>query len=225
MPTLAPPLEEMMVIPPVPTLQTMMEMTSPMPLTPDLKGEEMLTRAMTLGGPEIVVSLVPSHAPTKEVILLNLPVKIPTHATTRTLDMVVSPVPSLATTLKVIPPMGEEIPTRATPAEGSDSSLDAAGAPITTNSLKPTNTTTNAGQNSPKTSIRPTNTNAAEMLSRPGMGLEISSDPEIGLKTPGGTGIGLETSTGPVPPPTQERAASPVRPSHCREPHVSPAPL
>src|SRR6266567_2343680 len=89
-------------------------------------------------------------------------------------EMVVSlPVATHATTLQVLSPLtlnlGEEMsnPSHATTVDGSDS--DAAACPTTTNSLRPTNPTTNAGQDSPKMSTRLTKTNAAEMPTRPVM--------------------------------------------------------
>ncbi|KAI0285817.1 hypothetical protein BGY98DRAFT_943602 [Russula aff. rugulosa BPL654] len=80
------------------------------------------------------------------------------------------------------------------------------------NSLKPTKPTTNTGKDSPKTSIRPTKTNVAEMPPRPD--------------------LRAEASTRLVLPPTRTRAASSawlphplLQPSHCRVPRVSPVPL
>jgi hypothetical protein len=143
-----------------------------------------------------------------------------THATTlEGANMVASPVPSLASTLEVVFPIslnltGEEMPTHATTLEGSDS--DVAACPTTTNSLNPTNPTTNTGKDSLKTSTHPTkaNLNAAEMPSPPGMGMSA------------------ETSACPMLPPTRGRTTSSgwlphplLRPSHRRVPHVSPAPL
>jgi hypothetical protein len=97
----------------------------------------------------------------------------------------------------------EEMPTHAATLERAGS--DAAAWPATTNSLKPTHPMTNAGQDSPKTSTRPTKTNAAEMPSRPGMG--------------------AETSACPILPPTRPTwLPHPLlRPSHRRVRHVSPA--
>jgi len=75
-------------------------------------------------------------------------------------------IPAVATTMEVAPVTlnlkGEEMPTHATTQKGLDS--DAAACPTTTNSLRPTNPTTNTGQDSPKTSTRPTKTNVVEML-------------------------------------------------------------
>jgi len=56
--------------------------------------------------------------------------------------------PTLATTMEVVSPMtlnlkGEEMPSHGATLEGSDS--DAPACPTTTNSLKPTKPTTNAG--------------------------------------------------------------------------------
>jgi hypothetical protein len=94
-----------------------------------LKGEEMAAIATTL---EEIVSAVPTLAAILE----------------GGAEMVVSPVTTRGTTLEVVSLMtldlkGEEMPTHATALEGSDS--DAAACPITTNSLKPTQPTTNAG--------------------------------------------------------------------------------
>jgi hypothetical protein len=102
----------------------------------------------------------------------------------------------------------EEVRTRthATALGGSDS--DAAAWPTTTNSLNPTNPMINAGQGSPKTSTRPTKTNAAEMPSRPGMGAETSECPMLP----------------PTRPTSSARLARPLlRPSHRRVSNVSPA--
>jgi hypothetical protein len=114
--------------------------------------------------------------------------------------LVVSPpVPTLEAleALEVVSPMTLNLKSEQVTREGSDSDSDVAACPTTTNSLKPTRPTTNTGQNSPKTSPRPTKTNVAEMPSRPGMR--------------------AEKSTCPMPHPL-------VRPSHRRRvPHVSAA--
>jgi hypothetical protein len=112
-------------------------------------------------------------------------------------------IPPLATQVEVVSPAnlnlkGEEV-------EGSDS--DVAACPTTTNSLNPTNPTTNAGQNSRKTSPRPTETNAAEMPPRQGMGAEMLAHPMLPLAIPSASWL-------PHPLP---------QPSHRRVAHVSPA--
>jgi len=105
---------------------------------------------------------------------MTLPVNLkgeemPTLATLESAEMVVSPVSTNPTTLKVSPMTlnmkSEEMPTHATTLEAADS--DAAACPTTTNSLKPRNPTTNTGQDSPMTSTRPTKTNAAETSAYP----------------------------------------------------------
>jgi hypothetical protein len=150
---------------------------------------------------------VPTLASTLEEMVVSPPVR--TLATTLE---VVSPMtlhlkgdgeemPIVATTMEVAPVTlnlkGEEMPTHATTQEGLglDSPSDAAACPTTTNSLRPTNPTTNTGQDSPKTSTRPTKTNAAEM-----------------------PGMVAETLAHPMLPPHPL-----LRPSHRRAPHVSPA--
>src|SRR6266852_5770210 len=112
---------------------------------------------------------------------------------------------TLATTMEeVVSLMALELNGKEKP--GVDS--DAAACSTTTNSLNPTNPKTNAGQGSPKTSTRPTKTNAAEMPSRPGMSAEISTCPMIPPTR--------ATSSAPLPHPL-------LRPSHRRVPLVSPA--
>jgi hypothetical protein len=152
------------------------------------EGEEVPTLATTLE--VLVVSPpVPTLATALEVVspmILNLKgEEMPTPATTlEGAEMVASP--TVPTTMEVTSPMtlnlkGEEMPTHTTTLEGSDSDSDAAACPTTTNSLKPKNPMTNAGQGSPKTSTRPTKTNAAEI--------------------PSCLGMGAETPTRPMPPP------------------------
>jgi hypothetical protein len=99
----------------------------------------------------MVASQVPTLGTTMEVVspmILNLKgEERPTLATLEGAEMAVSPV---ATLVEVLSPItlylkGEDMPTHATtlPVEGSDS--DAAACPISTNSLKPTEPTTNTG--------------------------------------------------------------------------------
>jgi hypothetical protein len=122
-------------------------------------------------------------------------------------EMVASP--TRATRLELVSPTlnlkGEEMPTHATTLECSDS--DAAACPTTTNSLKPMHPATNAGQDSPKSSTRPTQTNAAEM---PGMKAEMSTCPMLPPTRP--------TSSAWLPHPLLRPS-----PSHRRVPHVLPA--
>jgi len=90
-----------------------------------LKGEKMATLATTLE--EIVVSVVPTLATILEGA-----------------EVVVSPVSTRGTTLEAMAlNLKGQMPTYAMTAEGPDS--DAAACPTTTNSLKPTESTTNAG--------------------------------------------------------------------------------
>jgi len=167
----------------------------------------------------LTVSLVPTLETTLNVLspmTLNLKgdseemVTLPTMLPVRNAKMAVSPVPSRSTTLELLSQMtlnleGKEMPAHATTLEGSDS--NAAAYPITMNSLKLTNPTTNVGQDSQKTSTRPARTNAAGMLSRLGMIAEMPTYPML--------------------PPSPTRATSSahplLRPSHRYVPHVSPA--
>ena len=152
----------------------------------------------------------PNFATTLEVVV-SPPVQ--TGATTLEGAKMVPPVPTFAT-LEVVPPMtlnlkSEEMPSHVTTMDGPDS--DAAACPTATNSLGPmgpTNPTINTGEDSPKTSSRPTKTNAEEMPTRPG--------------------TSAETPTYPMLPPTRATSSAwlphpLLRPSHCRVPHVSPA--
>jgi hypothetical protein len=123
--------------------------------------------------------------------------------------MVVSPIPTRAPTLEVVSPIilnlkGEEMQTHVTTLDGSDS--DAAACPTITNSLKQTNLTTNTGKNSPKTSTRPTTTNAAEMSSRPGMRAETSACPTTtnAAEMPSCPVMGTETLACPTTTNTAE---------------------
>ena len=101
-------------------------------------------------------------------------------------QVVVSPVPTVVVNLK-----------------GEDS--DAAAYPTSTNSLKQTNPTINAGENSPKTSTRLTN--AAEIPSRPGIKADSSRMTLSPTRAASSTWL---------PHPF-------LRPSHRGVPHVSPA--
>jgi hypothetical protein len=105
-----------LVVSPVATRGTTLGVVSPMAL--NLKSEEMTA---------IVTTLKESVAPGRGAV--------PTHA---------------CTTLEVVTPMtldlkGEEMPTHATTPDSEGSDSDAAACPTSTNSLKPTEPTTNTG--------------------------------------------------------------------------------
>jgi hypothetical protein len=105
-----------LVVSPVATRGTTLGVVSPMAL--NLKSEEMTA---------IVTTLKESVAPGRGAV--------PTHA---------------CTTLEVVTPMtldlkGEEMPAHATTPDSEGSDSDAAACPISTNSLKPTEPTTNTG--------------------------------------------------------------------------------
>lgn len=148
---------------------------------------------------------------------------MPTHPTVLSVEgekTVVSPVPSLASTLDVVSSVtldlkGEECAEMVSPValdvvvpialnlkgKGMVTELaklegaDAAAFPTTTNILNPTNPTTNMGKDSPKTSTRPTKTNetnAAEMPPRPDLTVGMPPRPDLRA----------EESTRTVLPPT-----------------------
>ncbi|KAF8490015.1 hypothetical protein F5888DRAFT_1743787 [Russula emetica] len=161
------------------------------PMTLNLKGEEMPTHATTLEGAELVVSPVP----TATTLGANPPaVAGPRVVSPITLSLKGEEMPTHTTTLEGVKMVASAVPTLATTLEGSD----AAACPTTTNSLKPRNPTTNTGQDIPKTSTRPTKTNAAEM-------------PEMIAET--------RAVTYPMLPPPHPL----LRPSHRCVSHVSPA--
>ena len=145
-----------------------------------LKGEETATLATTLE--ETLVSAVPTLATNLEGV-----------------DVVVSP---MALKLK-----GEML-TSATTLEGRDS--DAAACPTTTNNPKPTEPTTDAGWDNPKTSTRLATTNAAELPSRPEMWAETPACP-----------IQMLPPTRPTSLAWLAQHDLLIRPCHRRVPHVS----